>query len=318
MEQWLTKLWYRDNAGLSLLQPLAWLYGSVMELRRKAYAKGWLTIYGIRRPVIIVGNLTVGGTGKTPLVIWLVRRLSDLGLRVGIVSRGYGAKPGEAPRVVTEESNWREVGDEPLLLHLVTGCVTVVGHDRVAAARTLVDHGVDVIVADDGLQHLRLARNCEIVVIDGARGFGNRRLLPLRRVGVPVEARAMLMTLMPGEAVRLDGGGNPRPLDEFRGRPVHAVAGIGHPERFFRDLTLRGLEVIEHPFPDHHPFAARDLSFDDDLPVLMTQKDAVKFLSFADSRLWSVPTAATFSEMQARELLDRVLQKIHYQPDAGG
>jgi tetraacyldisaccharide 4'-kinase len=128
----------------------------------------------------------------------------------------------------------------------------------------------------------------------------------------------MLMTLMPGEAVRLDGGADPRPLDDFRGRPVHAVAGIGNPERFFRELTIRGLKVIEHPFPDHHPFAAHELSFGDDLPVLMTQKDAVKCLSFADSRLWSVPAAATFSEMQAHDLLERVLRKIKFLPYGGG
>ena len=345
MEQWLTKLWYQDDAGPSLLQPLSWIYGGVVQLRRKAYLSGLRTTHRVSKPVIVVGNLTVGGTGKTPLVIWLARNLGLFGLKVGLVSRGYGAQSGATPRLVTAESNWQEVGDEPLLLHLATDCVTVVGRDRVAAARLLVEQGVDVIVADDGLQHLRLARNCEIVVIDGTRGFGNRRLLPagplrepaervaeadlivinglpehssLRRVGVPVEARAMLMTLMPGEAVRLDGGADPRPLDDFRGRPVHAVAGIGNPERFFRELTIRGLKVIEHPFPDHHPFAARDLSFGDDLPVLMTQKDAVKCLSLADPRLWSVPAAATFSEMQAHDLLERVLRKIKFLPLGGG
>jgi tetraacyldisaccharide 4'-kinase len=336
MEQRLTKLWYRDTAGPSLLQPLSWLYATAIRVRATAYARRWLTTYHVDKPVVVVGNLTVGGTGKTPLVIWLARHLAERGLRVGIVSRGYGSQAAEAPRQVNETSNWQDVGDEPLLLYRGTQCITLIGRDRVAAAQALVTKGVDVIVSDDGLQHLRLARDCAIVVIDGTRGFGNGRMLPagplrepvshvadadvivingtaehssLRRV-VSIEARALQMTLLPGDAVRLDGREPPRSLETFRGRSVHAVAGIGNPARFFRDLRARGLDVIEHAFPDHHPYTAQDLSFGDDLPVLMTEKDAVKCASFADPRLWSVPTTATFSEAQARELLDHVMRKI--------
>jgi tetraacyldisaccharide 4'-kinase len=337
MEQRLTKLWYRDTAGPSLLQPLSWLYATAIRVRAIAYARRWLTTHHVDKPVVVVGNLTVGGTGKTPLVIWLARHLTERGLLVGIVSRGYGSEAAEAPRQVNETSNWQEVGDEPLLLYRGTRCITLIGRDRVATAQALVTKGVDVIVSDDGLQHLRLARDCEIVVIDGTRGFGNGRMLPagplrepvsrvadadiivingvaehssLRRVGLNIEAGALQMTLLPGDAVRLDGREPPRSLEAFRGRSVHAVAGIGNPARFFRDLRARGLDVMEHAFPDHHPLAAHDLSFGDDLPVLMTEKDAVKCASFADPRLWSVPTTATFSEAQARELLDHVMRKI--------
>ena len=351
MEQRLTKLWYRDSAGPSGfaplswgLRPLSWLYGAVVGIRRRAYAQHRLISHRVGKPVVVVGNLTVGGTGKTPLVIWLARRLTERGLKVGIVSRGYGSQAGEAPRLVDDTSNWQDVGDEPLLLYRATGCPTLIGRDRVAASNALVAQGVDVIVADDGLQHLRLARDCEIVVVDGTRGFGNGRMLPagplrdpvsraadadlivingaaehssLRSVGIPIQTKTLQMTLLPGEAARLDGKESPRSLESFRGSPVHAVAGIGNPPRFFRDLRARGLEIIEHPFADHHPFAARDLSFGDALPVLMTQKDAVKCASFADPRLWSVPTAATFSEAQTRELLDHVLRKIESRSSVG-
>ena len=335
MEQRLTKLWYRDSPGPSLLQPLSWLYEAAMRVRRGAYAHGWLATHGVGKPVVVVGNLTVGGTGKTPLVIWLARHLRERGLKVGIVSRGYGSDPKQPARLVDPGiSRWQEVGDEPLLLARRSGCDTVVGRDRVAAARALVARQVDVIVADDGLQHLRLARQCEIVVVDGIRGFGNARVLPAGPLREPVarlaaadlivingtpehpslssavKAKALQMTLQPEEALRVDGQGSSTALEAFRGRPIHAVAGIGNPARFFRDLRSRGLEVIEHPFPDHHPFIPRDLSFADDLPVLMTEKDAVKCGTFSDPRLWFVPTAAVFAAAQARELLEHVLRKI--------
>jgi tetraacyldisaccharide 4'-kinase len=336
MEQWLTQLWYRESAGPSLLQPLAWLYGLVSGLRRHAYTRGWLQRQRAGKPVIVVGNLTVGGTGKTPLVAWLAEQLSASGLKVGIVSRGYG-RSQRMPQVVHAESDWRDVGDEPFLLRELTGCDTVVAQDRFAGAQQLVALGVDVVIADDGLQHLRLARDCEIVVVDGARGFGNGRLLPagpLRepasRVreasvvvvnGVPEHASlfagegrlaptTLQMSLYGGEAYRLDGLAGPQSLQHFSGKRVHAVAGIGNPSRFFRDLRARSIDVIEHPFADHHPFVAADLTFEDALPVLMTQKDAVRCRSLANERLWYVPVVARFGDAQGRELLDRVVETL--------
>jgi tetraacyldisaccharide 4'-kinase len=222
-------------------------------------------------------------------------------------------------------------------LRRLTGCDTVVAQDRFAGAQQLVALGVDVVIADDGLQHLRLARDCEIVVVDGARGFGNGRLLPagplrepalrVRQAsvvvvnGVPEHASLLVgegrlapttlqMSLHGGEAYRLDGLAGPQSLQHFSGKPVHAVAGIGNPSRFFRDLRARGIDVIEHPYPDHHPFVAADLTFDDDLPVLMTQKDAVRCRSLANPRLWYVPVVARFADTQGRELLDQVIRSL--------
>lgn len=340
IEQRLTRHWYRHAPGASPLAPLGALYGALMRARRSAYAAGVLRRVRIGVPVVVVGNLTLGGTGKTPLTIFLARELRARGLKVGIASRGYGGRdPG--PHAVQPDSDWRQFGDEPLMLARRTGCPTVVARDRVAAARALAASGADVIVADDGLQHLRLARDCEIVVLDGARGVGNGRVLPAGPLREPLGAVAapdalvvngppehaslrgvfessalrlagppIAMRLVPLPAQPLDGHASPRALHEFSGSRVHAVAGIGHPARFFRELRAHGIEVVEHPFADHHRFTARELAFGDGLPVLMTEKDAVKCAAFADARLWYVPVDAQFPGREAEELLARVLRKV--------
>jgi tetraacyldisaccharide 4'-kinase len=340
LERWLNERWYGDGVGLAPLRPLAALYGAVVALRRGAYAAGVLRSGRAGKPVVVVGNLTVGGTGKTPLTIWLARELGDLGLAVGVISRGYGGSTNSHPRTVGAGTSWSEVGDEPIIIARRSGVPTVVSTNRRAAASSLAG-GVDVILADDGLQHLALARDCEIVVIDGMRGFGNGRLLPagplreprarLKRADILVvngEARhaslqrlpqrAIAMSIQPQPAVRLDARSPPRALEEFRGEHVHAVAGTGNPERFFAELRAYGITLTEHPFPDHHPLSVADLAFGDDLPVLMTEKDAVKCATRADRRLWYVPVAAEFTPDDARELLERVLGKIHSTAQAGG
>lgn len=340
----LLRLWYEQPSGLSALQPISWLYDAATSMRRTAYRRGWLRSRPVGKPVIVIGNLTVGGTGKTPLTVWLASRLRQHGIEVGLVSRGYGRRDGGL-RVVQSSSSWQEVGDEPLILHRRSGCTTVVASDRVAGAEELVARGAQVVLSDDGLQHLRMARNCEIVVIDSARGFGNGRVLPagpLRESGsraraadalvvnggvdgepirgVPSELAdgALRMRLVAGEARRVSGSEQKQPLEAFRGRPVHAVAGIGNPHRFFADLHARGLEVIEHPFPDHHALSAADLDFGDGLPVLMTEKDAVKCRQVVGPELWYVPVEAAFSEADSRRLLELVTRTIDSFIPAGG
>lgn len=338
MQRALPELWYGDSSAALWLQPLASLYGAVTAARRGLYAVRWLPSYKVGRPVVVVGNLTVGGTGKTPLVAWLAEKLTERRLSVGILSRGYGSS-GEGPRLVEPTSDWRQVGDEPMLLRQRTQCHVMVARDRLAGARALVDRRVDVILADDGLQHLRLARDCEVIVVDGARGFGNGRLLPAGPLRDPVselsradlivlngpamhaslrpfapllEERSVQMTLMPGNVVPMDGRGLVSTLDDFRDQRVHAVAGIGNPARFFGELRVRGLEIVEHAFPDHHPFTAADLEFGDGAPVLMTEKDAVKCRAFANARLWYVPVTARFSDAHAARILERVVDKLGF------
>ncbi|MBT8087983.1 MAG: tetraacyldisaccharide 4'-kinase, partial [Gammaproteobacteria bacterium] len=310
--RWLHRVWY-EGAGFGwLLLPFTALYWFVSTLRRWLYRSGFFKVHRLPVPVIVIGNITAGGTGKTPTAAWLAGELRNRGFSPGIVSRGYGGSGSETPMRVEPESKASLVGDEPVLLARRTLCPVAVGANRVRAAEILADDGVDLIVADDGLQHYRLARDYEICVIDGARGLGNRRLLPAgplresqRRlthvdqvlVNGPLrfseelsvaEQNAAEFELVATEAIRLNGS-LIRPLERFAGETVHAVAGIGNPSRFFEQLRAVNIEVIEHPLPDHAALKPGNLEFNDDFPVFMTEKDAVRLDTRVSDRFWYIP-----------------------------
>jgi len=324
----LERIWFGSRLGALPLLPLAALFWLVSTARRLGYQWGLLTSHRLPVPVVVVGNLTVGGAGKTPLVIWLARHLRDRGLHPGILARGYRGTARAFPVAVKPDTDPLLVGDEPVLIARRTGCPVAIDPDRVRGARWLLGRErVDLLIADDGLQHYRLARDVEIVVVDGERRFGNGLLLPagplregrdrLRAVDLVVtnggspHAGEHSMTLRPGEARSLASPEVGRPLRAWRGERVHAVAGIGHPERFFRMLRELGLEVVPLPFPDHHVFTAADIDPPGAGAVLMTEKDAVKCRAFAGPRHWVVPVdaepdAAFVSRLDVRlsELLD--------------
>lgn len=318
----LQRHWYQPEAKPPWWTlPLAALFGWVTDLRRGLYRHGWLRVTRLPVPVIVVGNIAVGGAGKTPLVIALVEALHARGFNPGVVSRGYGGDV-RTPLLLDVNPDPACVGDEPALIRLRTGAPVAIGADRPAAARLLLDQGVDVIVADDGLQHYALARDIDICVVDGARRFGNGRLLPAGPLREPVaRLQAVDYIVCNGGEPRADeipmhlGLQSAQSLVEpvrtqalacFAGNRVHAVAGIGNPHRFFEAMRGLGIDVIEHPFPDHHRYAPRDLDFGDGLPVLMTGKDAVKCRAFAATHWWCVPVNAelptSFLDSIARHL----------------
>ena len=314
------RFWYAPDLPGVLLAPLGWVVALFTVLRRAAYRAGMRRSWQVGCPVVVVGNLAVGGTGKTPLVIAVAKLLSRHGLRVGIVCRGYRGSAHRWPRQVRPDSDPERVGDEAVLLARRAGVPVAAGPNRIAAARILVRRSkCDVILSDDGLQHLRLARDVEIVVVDGVRRHGNGRCMPAGPLREPLGRLAsvdlvvvnggevrqgeLAMQLVAGDAESLNDAGTTRPLDSFRDSPVHAVCAIGHAERFFRTLEDHGLTIVRHPFPDHHPFSGEEIRFAGGAPVLMTEKDAVKCERFADDRHWCVPVEATLSsELEARLL----------------
>ena len=315
-------IWYGGHPLSLVLLPLSWLYRVVVGLRRLAYRRGWLKSHRLSLPVIVAGNLTVGGTGKTPLVLWLTAFLRRQGHRPGILTRGYGGKGTQWPCLVTADSDPFDVGDEPVLLARRSGCPVVAGPDRVAAGEMLVrTGGCDMIVTDDGLQHYRLERDLEILVVDASRGFGNGHCLPAGPLREPA-ARArgvdltlcngepcpggQVMALVPGRLVNLADREISRDLSELRRQRVTAVAGIGNPERFFALLRRYGLHLDEHPYPDHHGFSREDAGSWPPGPVIMTEKDAVKCEAFARRDYWYLPVEARLDEAFEGLLLDKL------------
>lgn len=325
------RVWYGRSPCRWLLWPLGVCYRWIAGLRRLTYRWRIRPVTELSVPVVVVGNLTVGGTGKTPLVIWLAEELRQRGYSVGIVSRGYRGRAGTWPQAVHRDSDPARVGDEAVLLARATNCPVSVGPDRVKAAHALLDREqVDVLLADDGLQHLAMGRIMEIVVVDGERGLGNGMCLPagpLREGGdrlagagsvvvnggnwFPDEEIGGVFRAEPNvQDVRQLTGPARKSLESFRGMPVHAVAAIGHPERFFRMLTAASLQVTGHPLPDHASLDAADLRFNDSAPVLVTEKDAVKCGRIAHDDVWCVPIKLSFRPEDSAGLMDRVLKSL--------
>ena len=327
-----------DGVLFNLLTPVSWLFHLLVAGRRQAYRRGWLAAEALPVPVVVVGNIVVGGAGKTPLTLYLARQLRAAGCHPGIVSRGYGGS-ASAVMAVAADASADLVGDEPLLLARDSACPVWIGRDRVAAARALLrtHPECDVILCDDGLQHYRLARDVEIAVCD-VRGLGNGRLLPVGPLREPRQRlRQVSAVVGNGMAAELlfNGGGKPPPVfrmdlepgpfehlhdpsrrcsaADLAGRKLYAMAGIGHPQRFFRTLAELGLEVEARAFPDHHAYTAADLDFARDGVLLTTAKDGVKCAAIYGGEAWVLPVAATVTP----DLSAYVLEKLNGRTAAG-
>jgi len=317
MKKWLQQIarrieknWYQSFNFLTLLLlPFSFLFYLIIAVRKYLYHKGLLTIHTFDVPIIVVGNITVGGTGKTPLVIYLANLLTTEGYHVGIVSRGYKSKKLAEPLFVTSESDVNEVGDEPLLIANHVPGPVVVFPDRVKAVETLLRyHMCNVVICDDGLQHYALGRNIEIAVIDGDRRLGNERLLPAGPLREPIRRLKTVdfvvcngqcdwpgsypMLLTPGKITSVMDEMKQTTGDEIKNKIIHAVVGIGNPKRFFETLKNLKLRFFDHVFPDHYPYKKKDFEFGEENIVIMTEKDAVKCRVFADERFWFLPVTA--------------------------
>lgn len=322
------KHWYSRRFITYLLLPLSFIFRLLVALRRQAFSSGLKKSTRISVPVIVVGNITVGGTGKTPFVAWLVDYLQKRGYQPGIISRGYGSAPGHRPFLVKPGSLAQEVGDEPLLLAEKTRCPVVIDPNRVSAAQYLLKQfpNCDVLVSDDGLQHYALSRDIEIALIDGERGFGNGHSLPagplrehptrLRDVDFIVgqgegalkfAKHVQIMKLVPDVLVNLKDPTKQMTLSEAQTYHWKAIAGIGNPERFFNQLKSLGLTLESQAFRDHHRFQASDLKIPKDMQLVMTEKDAVKCRGFANASCWYLPVTAQLSESFKLELERRLL-----------
>ncbi len=340
IERRIERLWYGDSVigkavSLAML-PFSLMFHIVVALRRLAYHRGWFASTRIAVPVVVVGNIVVGGTGKTPLVAAFVQRLTGQGIRVGIVSRGYGRATDRGPVIVAPDSTVADVGDEPLLLARRTGVPVCVCRDRIAAANMLVrEADVEIIFSDDGLQHYRLRRDLEIAVIDGVRGIGNGFMLPAGPMrepagrldavdfvfvngrpgtidGLGLDGRAFdahAFELEPDGVIALDGISTGR-LERFAGQRVWALAGIGNPQRFFTMLASAGIDALPVDVPDHGRVSLSQLRDRHAWPILMTEKDAVKYPGKPVADAWYVPVDARMAPDSEAIVMRRMQQLL--------
>jgi tetraacyldisaccharide 4'-kinase len=324
LESVLNETWYGARRPGVLLRTLESVYGGAYGIARRRELRRRATDL-VGRPIVVVGNLTAGGSGKTPLVIHLCGLLAEAGLQAAVVSRGYG-RHGRDDILVQAHLDPRDTGDEPLMIHRRCRVPVLVSTDRVAATRRLLAEGADVVISDDGLQRLRLPRAMELCVVDGSRGFGNGRLLPAGPLREPIQrlaevdhvlcngsaghptvpAASVTMRLRPGEPIALAGDSKisfQELAEHSRAAPVEAFAGIGHPEGFFRLVEGLGLRIRRNPFPDHHPFSSRDFSQFGGRTILMTEKDAVKCMRLGLGDAWYLPVQAELPESWDTEFI---------------
>ncbi len=344
MTNWLQKQWGTYTLWHVLLIPLSWLFGAIVYIRKSLYQLGLLKSYRLNVPVIIVGNINVGGTGKTPFVIWLAEQLQLAGYKPGIISRGYGGS-NKVVQAVLPNSSPAEVGDEPVLITKRTGCTMFVGANRVNAGVALLQAHPEcnVIISDDGLQHYRLKRDVEIALVNTSTLFNsNLCLLPagslrekttrLQSVDaivdsgsnvadtndeiadshIPIELQQPVFKMqLQGDVFEsVNGTQSHQPVDFFANKSLIAIAGIGNPERFFNQLTSLGLQFARKVFSDHHAFTAQDLMIFKNSTILMTEKDAVKCRMFASDNAWYLPVKATLSNANGVKLIHLILQKL--------
>jgi tetraacyldisaccharide 4'-kinase len=321
---WLERHWYRITPLHILLLPVSLIFRVLVALRRRLYCHGVLSSVKLPVPVVVIGNLTVGGSGKTPLTLWLAKQLIDEGWHPGIISRGFGGEANSAPQAVYPSSSTDFVGDEAVLMAQHGLCPVWVGRDRPATGLALLSAHpeCDILLSDDGLQHYRLQRDAAIVVVDGVRRFGNGFLLPAGPLREPRSrlSEVDVVVINGGESagneyrMQLDGTVfhnliNPeikKRASDFKGVRLCAIAGIGFPQRFFSHLNKLGMEVENRPFPDHYRYVPADLARIDADAILMTEKDAVKCASFASENCWVLRVEAQLDPTLTQYILERI------------
>ena len=336
LESYLTELWYGDNKPPVLFRGLSKVFDSQRKRREKKLKNTWSEKRLILVPIIVVGNITVGGTGKTPVVIFLIHVLRDLGYSVGVISRGYGgSNEKNKPHVMTEKSTAAEVGDEAFMVHKLTSVPLSVNSNRLNCAEALIKQHpeIDILISDDGLQHYQLQRDVEIVVIDGQRGFGNGHLLPAGPLREPIsrledvdlvllnghaEHKSLASTkvqqlqfdLQPKCLRKLNSQTETCEMQKFYGKTVHAFAGIGNPERFFKLLESLGIDAVRHSLADHAHMPNEFFSKHKNDIVIMTEKDAVKYPGIYAANFWFLPVELEMTPETKITVIDVLTDKL--------